>query len=177
MYDYKVNNIVMKATTIGNIDVRNVVETVGFGSYNPLVFSAVTLKFLNPKVTINVFSTGILMALGSKTIYGALYVIHYLKMKLKLKIASIDISNMLVTYNTGSPIDIDEIVSNNKNTCLYDSSLFPSCVYKSKASIFSTGKMTIYGSKTLEGIEETIEDVLVNVLKKSKKDDTKFDFN
>lgn len=168
MYDYELKNVVIKIKTTGFIDVKNIVPILGFGVYNPDVFSAATVKFMNPKITVNIFSTGVLMVMGARTAHGALYVIHYLKQRLKFNISFIKITNMFCTYSTGREIDVYKFLENYKSHCYYDPGLFPSCVYKpshssNTVSVFSTGSLTIYGCKTVDEINNTIEDVLTRL--------------
>lgn len=166
---YIVRNIVIKATTSGHIYINDALKTLGHGSYDPGRFSAIITRYQNPKVTINIFSTGLMIIMGSKTIHNALYVLHHLKKTLGVEFVDVEVTNILVTIDIGTPLDVQKIYDDNRETCMFDQNLFPSCVYKVRnssktISIFESGKMTVYGCKNVKEIEETIKILMDEVI-------------
>lgn len=168
MRDFRVVNIVIRVQTLGAIDVASIVPRLGFGVYNPLVYAPATLKFVNPKLTVNIFSTGVVMIMGSRSVFGAYYVLNYLKNIFGWKIGTIRIANMMIIYDMGHTVDVPLFKETYRANCVYDPSLFPSCIYKrhhdrQTASVFSTGRLNIYGCRTIEEIEDTLEDVIKKI--------------
>lgn len=164
-HEYVVRNIVIKVTLSKSIVIRDVVDILGFGSYDPSKFSAVICKFVNPKVTVNIFSSGKMIVTGAKCVYSAHYVLFKLKYMLNIEYTKIEVTNMLATLNLGRRLDIEKIYEANRDSCIYDIKLFPSLVFTQNnsscgSSIFDAGSITIYGCKTPDEIDDTIDKVM-----------------
>lgn len=165
---YKIQNIVIKATLEQAVVIPEIIAKIGHGKYDPSRFSAAILKFDEPKVTMNIFSSGKVILSGAKSINCGLYALFFLKEKLQVNYTDIEIINMLMTMNLQMQIDIESLFELNREHCIYDNKLFPSLVFKPPnsscgSSIFQSGKITIYGCKNLRDIKETIFKVVTMI--------------
>lgn len=164
-HNYKVQNIVIKATLSKGVVIKDVIDKLDFGQYDPSKFSAITCRFNNPKVTINIFSSGVMILTGVKYVHSAHYVLFKLREILDVSYINVEVINMLATLNLGRTLDIGTIFERNRNSCIYDRKLFPSLVFTQNnsscgSSVFNAGKITVYGCKTFVEIDDTIDKVL-----------------
>lgn len=170
-YEYLVRNIVIKATSSSHIDINEAIKKLGHGVYSD--FSAIVTRFTDPKVSVNIFSTGKMMVLGSKTINGALYVLLKLKEALNINFVNIELCNIVVTMKLGYKLNLAELYNENRSTCQYDPVLFPSMIYhmpncSMTASIFSEGNIQVYGCKSLEEIESIMKSIINDIILKNR---------
>lgn len=168
-HEFNIRNIVIKATCATPLVISDVVYKLGHGNYDPSRFSAIILKFRNPKMTLNIFSSGIMILMGSKTVHSAYYVLQKIITKIGVELVDVYIANILATLNLNKEIDINDVFSRNRDRCICDKTLFPSLVFRRKdssngSSIFSSGKITVYGCKSIQEINETVDIILNEIL-------------
>lgn len=171
-FEYNINNIVVRVQCQGNICIKDALKKLSHGVYNPRTFSALITKFRDPYGTVNIFSSGVLSIMGCRSVDGAMKIISCVQRVLGLNILSIDITNMLVTVDVGKTLDIQNIFERNRSLCVYDSKLFPSCNMRKNnssiaSSIFTSGKLTVYGFSSISEIEDGIDFILERVLDQS----------
>jgi TATA-box binding protein (TBP) (component of TFIID and TFIIIB) len=158
--EYTKINHVITVKTHGKRCLVKTYEKLNFGTYNPDVFSALTLHFENPHVTVIIFSTGNITVMGCSTLWGALYVLQWIKHKLNLKFMKIKLTNVVVKFNIiniKKQVDIVKLYESNKSDCACDVDTFPSCTYSVpgtniKANFFNSGKIVVAGCSSDEQV-------------------------
>jgi len=162
---YRRTNHVIIAQTRQRRDLLEMLAELGFGRYKPSTYAALTQKFVNPKCTNILFSTGNITNMGSRTYYGALYALFYLKRTLGLKYVNIRLTNIVVNFHAGRRIDPMAFFERNRAHCTCDPGIFPCCTYnppgtRLKANIFASGNVVLTGLRRTEDIEAAIRDVM-----------------
>lgn len=163
-------NVIVK--TQGRLCLEETYDRLGYGMYNPKNFSALTLKFVNPKMAINVFSTGNITIMGCKNKWIALYVMIDIKEELELEITKFSVTNIVATFSLKKSIDIERIYALDKTNSICDMETFPSCTYSIpntniKANFFNSGKVVVTGCTDESEIQTSIEYLLNNIIKQA----------
>lgn len=168
---YKQTNHVILAQCHGRQSLVDVHKTLGYGQYRPKTYSALTQRFVNPKATMIIFSTGNITNMGCKTFFGALRVLLSVKQKLKLDIINVKLTNIVINFSFKEygDIDLDKFYDKNRGFSTYDPSIFPCLTYgipdtKIKANIFHSGNVVISGCKNSDCIKESVNRVLQRIL-------------
>lgn len=163
-------NHVILCSTAGRTYLPDIYKTLNIGRFRPRSYSALTQRYINPKATMILFSTGNITSMGSSTFFGAMRVLFKLKTDLDLKIVNIKLTNIVVNFNFShlGVVDIQALYEKNRGLCTYDPSIFPCLTYaienkNIKANIFSSGAAVITGCKDKESIRETIKIVLSKI--------------
>jgi TATA-box binding protein (TBP) (component of TFIID and TFIIIB) len=172
MLEYTVTNIVIIAKTHGRHTLSKVFEKVHFGVYNPKNFSALTLKHVNPKIAIVMFSTGHITIMGAKSVWAAMYTILKLKEKIGMDVVFVSVKNMVATLSLkdlAKKINIQELYARDKINCMCDADTFPSCTYNVpdtniKANFFNSGKVVIAGCTSDKELQSTTMHIIDRVL-------------
>lgn len=160
--------------TIKTHGMRSLVDTfnkLGYGTYSPITFSALTLKHKNPSTTVIVFSTGNITIMGAPNFWGAMYVIQYIKRKLDLEFINVKLTNVVVKFSIKKfkeTIKINKLYEWDQSNCACNEELFPSCTYSVpnsniKANFFTSGKIVVTGCNNNEKVKGVIEH-LVDVI-------------
>ena len=167
---YKQTNHVILAQCHGRQSLLDVFKQLGFGKYRPKTYSALTQRFINPKATMIIFSTGNITNMGCKTFFGAMRVLLNVKKKLQLDIINIKLTNIVINFSFKDlgPIDLDKFYEENRGVCTYDPRIFPCLTYgipdtKIKANIFDSGNVVITGCKNRECIQEAVNLVMEKI--------------
>lgn len=167
--EYRKTNFVIITRTLGRIMLLDAYKKLGYGQFNPRSYSALTQKMKNDKLTIIMFSTGVISCMGSMSYYGALKYLFKLKTRLGLVILNVKVSNVVVTFNVNNEhVNLDRLYEQNKNYATYNKEIFPSLslgVPDSKiiCNIFSTGKVVIAGCNDEDKIRDAIEYVVEKI--------------
>jgi TATA-box binding protein (TBP) (component of TFIID and TFIIIB) len=160
--------------TIKTHGMRSLVDTfnkLGYGTYSPITFSALTLKHKNPSTTVIVFSTGNITIMGAPNFWGAMYVIQYIKRKLDLEFINVKLTNVVVKFSIKKfkeTIKINKLYEWDQSNCACNEELFPSCTYSVpnsniKANFFTSGKIVVTGCNNNDKVKSVIEH-LVDVI-------------
>lgn len=164
---YTQTNHVILAQTHGRRSLMDVHGTLGYGKYRPKTYSALTQRFVNPKATMILFSTGNVTSMGCKTFFGALRVMLDVKKKLNMTIINVKLTNIVVNFSFKhmGTIDMDKFYKMNDGESTYDPTIFPCLTYgipntKIKANIFHSGNVVLTGCKNRDCIEESVNIVL-----------------
>jgi TATA-box binding protein (TBP) (component of TFIID and TFIIIB) len=167
---YKQTNHVILAQTHGRRSLIGVFNKLGYGKYRPKTYSALTQRFINPKATAIVFSTGNITNMGCNSYFGALRVLLSLKRRLGLEFMNVKLTNIVVSFSTKEygTVDLLKFFEQNRGYCTYDPGIFPCVTFgipgsKIKANIFKSGNVVIAGCKTRAAIESTISSVVEKI--------------
>ena len=162
---YKQSNHVILAQSAGRRHLLNVYTKLEYGKYRPKTYSALTQKFINPKSTLIVFSTGNITSMGSSTYYGALLVILNLKEKLNIQFLNVKLSNIVVCFSLKDfgilNFNLEHFFEKNCEQSTYDLEVFPCLTYNIqdtniKANIFATGNVVLAGCQDHNTIKQSI---------------------
>lgn len=149
-------------------------EVLRTGVYCPNKFSALSLKTENPHVTIILFSTGNVTAMGCTSYFGMLYALHQVKRKLKLRFLSVKLTNIVANINLneifGRAVDLPKFFKFTEDCSTLNMGVFPCCSYKlpgkkTKANVFQSGQVNVMGSRGFADMEENISSFLTVVEK------------
>jgi TATA-box binding protein (TBP) (component of TFIID and TFIIIB) len=149
---FKTNHIIT-IKTHGMRSLKDTFNILGYGTYSPITFSALTLKHKNPSTTVIVFSTGNITIMGAPNFWGALYVIQYIKRKLNMKFITVKLTNVVVKFSIKKfkdTVKINNLYEWDQSNCACNEELFPSCTYRVpdtniKANFFTSGKIVVTG--------------------------------
>lgn len=164
----KVNHVI-NAHSYGRRSLMQLQEQLGYGTYCPSRFSALTLPHKNPSVSIIVFSTGNIIMMGSGSTWAALYALLRLKRKIGLEIVDIKLTNMVVKFDiTGlrkRPVDVYNLYTWDQANCTCNMELFPSCTYavpgtRMKANLFDSGKVVVTGATNDAEVALAVREVI-----------------
>ena len=168
---YKQTNHVILAQCHGRQSLVSVYDKLGYGQYRPKTYSALTQRFVNPKATMIIFSTGNITNMGCKTFFGALRVLLGVKYRLKLDIINVKLTNIVINFSfkEHGVIDLEKFYEKNRGFSTYDPGIFPCLTYgipdtKIKANIFHSGNVVISGCKNSECIKNSVNMVLSKIL-------------
>ncbi len=154
----------------GQLNVENVVASVSLGQpidlyalasknpylrYEPEKFPAIHLKFVNPRVTILIFSSGKAVIVGARSEEdvkrSSRNLASFLKrngvgLKREPKVA---IKNIVTTFSLGQRIDLERLGMALRGA-VYEPEEFPGLIYRNYGVVFimfSSGKVICTGSK------------------------------
>lgn len=164
---FKTNHIIT-IKTHGMRSLKDTFDILGYGTYSPITFSALTLKHKNPSTTVIVFSTGNITIMGAPNFWGAMYVIQYIKRKLKLKFITVKLTNVVVKFDIKKyreSIKINRLYEWDQSNCACNEELFPSCTYSVpdtniKANFFTSGKIVVTGCNNHDTVIKTIKHLI-----------------
>ena len=157
MVTWRVVNVVVVARLLKRLTLTDVYKKAKVGSYKPKNFSALQMKFSNPKATAIIFSTGKITVMGSRDVYSAFNVLRKIRQLIGVEFVNVSISNIVVNFDYGAPINLAGFYATHSETSNYDSNIFPSCTLKMvghtvSANIFSSGKVMLTGIKDLDDV-------------------------
>lgn len=163
--EYIKTNHIITIKTHGMRNLKDTFDILGYGTYSPLTFSALTLKHKNPSATVVVFSTGNITIMGAPNFWGAMFILQHIREKLNLKILNIKLTNVVVNLNIkmfNDNVKINNLYEWDQSKCVYDEELFPSCTYNVpntniKANFFTSGKIVVTGCNTEAVVISTIQ--------------------
>lgn len=163
--EFSKTNHIITIKTHGMRSLEDTFNKLGYGTYSPTTFSALTLKHKNPSATVIVFSTGNITIMGAPHFWGAMYVIQYIKRKLDLDFINVKLTNVVVKFSIKKfkeSIQINQLYEWDQSNCACNEELFPSCTYKVpgsniKANFFTSGKIVVTGCNNDDKVHEVIE--------------------
>lgn len=171
--EYTVYNIFCTAQCGNQLFLQDIFRKLGHGKYSPGNFSAIPVRFTNPKTTFTIFSSGHITSIGSVDVYSTLYLLDILRELLGIDLIYVRVCNLLGNFYIDKQIDRQKVFEENRDTCIFDEQLFPCLVVEQPnsnvtASVFHTGSITIYGATSNHEIEKCSEFVLNDILKVNK---------
>lgn len=169
--EFTKTNHIITIKTHGMRSLKDTFQQLGYGTYSPVTFSALTLKHKNPSATVIIFSTGNITIMGAPNFWGAMYVIQYIKRKLNLKFITVKLTNVVVKFSIKSlkeRVEINRLYEWDQSNCACNEELFPSCTYRVpdtniKANFFASGKVVVTGCNTHDKVISVVQH-LINVV-------------
>lgn len=162
-------NHVLSVKTIGRRDLAKTFHKLKYGNYSPKTFSALTLTYKDPDVTIICFSTGNFTIMGTTTYHGALLALYRLKKSLNLNITSVKLTNIVFKFDISNfkkdQYTISDVYASNMKNAVCDIENFPSCTYSIpdsniKANIFDSGKIVVAGCNDMAKIRHVVNEIV-----------------
>jgi len=132
-------------------------------TYNQARFNGASYKLTDPKCCFQLFRTGKVVCLGSKSTEELLHNIRRLRRKLAeleyvVDIRNISIVNVVGSFNFGCQIDITGFTKEHRPHATYEPEIYPAAIYKKddtpKLLIFHTGKLIIPGAKSIKALHD-----------------------
>jgi len=168
--EYNIENNVIIIKTHGMINLADTYKKMGYGTYCPTKFSALTLNHVNPSAAVIIFSTGNITIMGAKSYWGAMYIVQYIKRKLGLVFIDVKLSNVVIVFYLKNVININNLYEWDRSKCACNVIIFPSCRYSIpntniKANFFTSGKIVVTGCPDVSVASNTIH-YLLDVIKK-----------
>lgn len=148
--EYTKTNYVITVKTSGANDVKSMYFRHRVGVVKPN-YGQLTIKTVNPKATIIIFSTGNITIMGSHTLWGVKYALHKLQgLFPELVYTDIHVGNVVTTFNMTSKIDLLQFFKAHEQNSICNLDIFPSCSYhvqgtSVKANLFSSGNIILVG--------------------------------
>lgn len=169
--EFSIINHIITIKTHGMRSLTDTFNKLGYGTYSPITFSALTLKHKNPSTTVIIFSTGNITIMGAPNFWGAMYVIQYIKRKLDLEFINVKLTNVVVKFSIKKfkeSIKINKLYEWDQSNCACNEELFPSCTYSVpntniKANFFTSGKIVVTGCDSNDTVK-TVINHLVDVV-------------
>lgn len=176
---FKTNHIIT-VKSHGMRNLKDTFNTLGYGTYSPVTFSALTLKHKNPSTTVIIFSTGNVTIMGAPSFWGAMYVLQHIKRKLSLELIMVKLTNVVVKFCIKAlkeSVEINRLYEWGQKNCACNEELFPSCTYcvpdsNIKANFFSSGKVVVTGCSNHDTIIRVVEH-LIEVVHRFNDGDTR----
>jgi TATA-box binding protein (TBP) (component of TFIID and TFIIIB) len=158
--EFTKTNHIITIKTHGRRSLKNTFNILGYGTYSPIKFSALTLTHKNPSATVIIFATGNITIMGAPNFWGAMYVLLYLKRKLSLKFITIRLTNVVVKLSIEkfkNTVKINKLYEWDQSNCACNEELFPSCTYRVpdtniKANFFTSGQIVVTGFNNHEKV-------------------------
>ncbi|WP_449461882.1 TATA-box-binding protein [Tardisphaera miroshnichenkoae] len=170
----------------GELNVENVVASVSFGQpidlyalanknpylrYEPARFPAIQLRFVNPRVTVLIFSSGKAVIVGARSEddvkKSSRNLASFLKkngigLKREPKVA---IKNIVTTFSIGERIDLERLGMALRGA-VYEPEEFPGLIYRNYGVVFimfSSGKVICTGSKNETQAVQAVKQVIKEI--------------
>ncbi len=170
----------------GELNVENVVASVSLGQpidlyalvnknpylrYEPEKFPAIQLRFVNPRVTILIFSSGKAVIAGARSEEDVRRSSRNLASFLKKngvvlkREPKVTINNVVASFSLGERIDLERLGMALKGA-VYEPEEFPGLIYRNYGVVFimfSSGKAICTGSKNevqaVQAVKEVIREI------------------
>lgn len=183
--EYKIQNIVATTSLEKSVPLTKLARTQPNTEYNPETFPGLVLRIKEPKSAVLVFSSGNLVCTGTKSISQVKKVINEVIKELKKVNVNVTIKpkvtvqNIVASGTINLQLNLNYLALAMENT-EYEPEQFPGLVYKLENPnatflLFSNGKLVCTGTKNKQQVEQSMENLLVNV-KKALKDYKKGEF-
>ena len=183
--EYKIQNIVATTSLEKSVPLTKLARTQPNTEYNPETFPGLVLRIKEPKSAVLVFSSGNLVCTGTKSISQVRKVINEVIKQLKkvnvhvtIK-PKVTVQNIVASGTINLQLNLNYLALAMENT-EYEPEQFPGLVYKLENPnatflLFSNGKLVCTGTKNKQQVEQSMDNLLVNV-KKALKDYKKGEF-
>ncbi len=154
--ELSVENVVATVFLGQPIDLYLLVSRNPYIRYEPERFPAAQLKFVKPRVTILVFSSGKAIIVGAKSEDDVKISSKNLASFLRKNGVGLKrdprvlIKNIVATFSLDGPVDLEKLVISLKGA-VYEPEQFPGLIYRNYGVvfiIFSSGKVICTGSKS-----------------------------
>lgn len=166
-----VQNTVMTLNCGKAVYLAGLAKALRVAEFNPLKFSAVTMRIVAPKSTALIFGSGKIVITGTKSRYQALLAAHkYIhimrKVFMKCAVYTPLVQNMVASAFFGARIDLEKLKRLSPDCSNFTPSLFPGLIWRGKHGcsmvilVFSSGKMVITGAKQRQHIDAAYERIL-----------------
>ncbi|CAH1370616.1 uncharacterized protein [Tenebrio molitor] len=167
-----------------NITIQNCVTTVDLNTkldlaminartrnseYNPARFHGLIMRLREPRTTALIFQTGKIVCTGAKSEQDALLASKKFariiqKLGFDIKFENFKIQNLVATCDLRFPIKLENLSLLHGQFCSYEPELFPGIIYRMIKPhlcllIFVNGKIVFTGSKSREGIKESLDNI------------------
>lgn len=171
--EYKVQNIVATTSLEKSVPLTKLARTQPNTEYNPETFPGLVLRIKEPKSAVLVFSSGNLVCTGTKSIPQVRKVIEEVikqlkKVNVKVTIKpKVTVQNIVASGTINLQLNLNYLALAMENT-EYEPEQFPGLVYKLENPnatflLFSNGKLVCTGTKNKQQLEQSMDNVLVNV--------------
>jgi transcription initiation factor TFIID TATA-box-binding protein len=158
MADLNIENIVVTMQIAKSLDLEKLVETIPDSNYNPEDVPALIINFEQPKTAVMLFSNGIAVFTGPKSMGDVNTITKMLHDKLtsvgvKAKASpEIKIQNIVVSTDLNKKLDLRNIATKLENA-EYDPESFPGLIYtkddpKIIILLFDSGKIICNGTES-----------------------------
>jgi transcription initiation factor TFIID TATA-box-binding protein len=151
---------IIGVTDLGcKLNLKDISLKVPTARYNPYRFSGLTLRISSPKASAQVFSSGKVVCLGTKSLdeldlAGREFARLLALLGYEVKFNSFTIKNMVGSCSAGFRINLGKLVDNHGG--IFEPELFPAFqkrVENVTLLIFHSGKIIATGAKTKEEID------------------------
>ena len=156
----EIRNIVATADLGCSLNLKDINLKVPSTKYNPTKFPGLVLRIKNPKATAQLFTTGKIVCLGTKSIAdlqkaGREFTRLLTYLGYEASFNGFTVKNMVGSCDVGFKINIEQMADTYGG--IYAPEMFPALDYRIERAtllIFHSGKLIITGTKTQEEIAE-----------------------
>ena len=169
-----IRNIIATTDLQCQINLRDIALKVPDAKYNPDRFPALTLRIKEPKATAQVFKTGKIVCLGTKSLAdleraGSEFARYLTLLGCNATFTNFVIKNMVASCDVGFKIQLEQFADNHGG--IYAPELFPALDYKLNHVtflIFHSGKVIITGTKSQQEVDKAFN-IVYPILQKYMK--------
>lgn len=161
---YSIVNCIVTAQCAHTCDLEKYAYILKAGLFRPTKFSAYTIKCVNPKGSVMIFTTGKITVMGCKSFEEAHIILFRLQKRLRLVFDTIRCSNLVASCQVSTTnININSLQEKYTDCIVYNPELFPGCTYQPdpngtiRVNIFQSGKIVVTGCTNHKDIQSTIE--------------------
>ena len=171
--EYKIQNIVATTSLEKPVPLTKLARTQPNTEYNPETFPGLVLRIKEPKSAVLVFSSGNLVCTGTKSLPQVRKVVdEVIKQLKKVNVQvtikpKITVQNIVASGTINLQLNLNYLALAMENT-EYEPEQFPGLVYKLEDPnatflLFSNGKLVCTGTKNKAQLEESMDNLLLNV--------------
>ncbi|MHA1390561.1 MAG: hypothetical protein ACTSR9_19265 [Candidatus Thorarchaeota archaeon] len=164
---FTIENMTLTAQLSGVVDLDEVAASFKQARFDPDKFPGVEFRLRDPKVSINIFSTGKLVCIGARSYAEGKRAFHRLVAlfadrhgleRLQLK-GRPQVKNVFAKMSLGIPLDLD-VLSSHFEGSNYDPTEFPGLMVRLNgsaiATLYGTGNAIITGVDSVERMREFV---------------------
>ncbi|HID25870.1 MAG TPA: TATA-box-binding protein [Thermoplasmata archaeon] len=174
MVDVVVENIVASSQIADEIDLDRLSREISDVEYHPEVFPGLTVRCVNSKTVVIVFSSGKVVCTGAKSAADAKAAIQKVCNTFKDKGFSVyknprvTVQNMVASASLKKELDLGLVASFLGANVEYEPKQFLGIVYRGDSDVvvllFSSGRIICTGGKSEKEVNETIEKLVEELL-------------
>ncbi|XP_041830677.1 TATA-box-binding protein-like [Melanotaenia boesemani] len=166
-----IQNVISSVELGCRLDLNLIARKAWNTEYNPMTFKAVIMRIRKPRATANIFSSGKIVCLGTKSAEESHLAARKFgrilqKLGLPVRFLNFQIHNMMARCNT-VPLAVEKLYQAYQERSSYEYELFPALFFKMEsgvtANIFSSGRILLSGCKSLDELVKTA-DALSSIL-------------
>lgn len=164
-----IQNLIVTAYLNCGFNLNVLLRQFPHAQYNASRFSALRLHFDEPiKTTLLIFKTGCIVCTGTKTLDDAKAAVSHFCHLIGdgVKVVEIRIRNVVASYNSGRPLNIEALYYAYRRQCVYEPEFFPALkllMHKPTqlvVLIFHSGKMIFTGSQSIHLTQRAVTRVI-----------------